>query len=86
MSDTNITPLPTVPSQPAVSAPPPVTLATRVMEWSRPVISAFSLGIFALEFFIACQKSDAPTLNIPVGAIVSLVSSVAGYDVGTPRW
>jgi hypothetical protein len=83
MSDPIITPTPAVPSQPAASGPQPVTLATRVMEWSRPVIAAFSLGIFALAFFVSWQRSDAATLNILVGAIVSLVSSVAGYYFGS---
>jgi hypothetical protein len=83
MGDTTITPAPPVLPEPAVSASPPVTLAAKVMEWSRPVIAVFSLGIFALAFLIAWQKQDAATLNILVGAIVSLVSSVAGYYFGS---
>jgi hypothetical protein len=59
-------------------------MATKVMEWSRPVIAIFSLVIFALAFFIAWQKlPDTATLNILVGAIVSLVSSVSGYYFGS---
>jgi hypothetical protein len=72
---------PESPSSP--SALPPVTLAAKVMEWSRPVIAVFSMSIFALAFFIAWQKSDASTLNILVGAIVSLVSSISGYYFGS---
>jgi hypothetical protein len=53
------------------------------MEWSRPVIAVFSLSIFALAFFVAWKNSDGPTLNILVGAIVSLVSSIAGYYFGS---
>jgi membrane protein implicated in regulation of membrane protease activity len=59
-------------------------MAAKVMEWSRPAIAFFSLVIFALAFWIAWQKlPDSGTLNILVGAIVSLVSSVSGYYFGS---
>ena len=58
-------------------------MAAKVMEWSRPVIALFSLVIFALAFWIAWGQKDTGTLNILVGAIVSLVSSVSGYYFGS---
>jgi hypothetical protein len=53
------------------------------MEWSRPVIALFSLVIFAVAFWVAWGNKDAQTFSILVGAIVSLVSSVAGYYFGS---
>jgi hypothetical protein len=68
---------------PPPSAPLPQTLAAQVMEWSRPVIALFSLLIFAVAFWIAWVNKDTQTFSILVGAIVSLVSSVAGYYFGS---
>jgi steroid 5-alpha reductase family enzyme len=53
------------------------------MEWSRPVLAIFSLVIFSLAFWISWEKNDSSTLDILVGAIVSLVSSVSGYYFGS---
>ena len=53
------------------------------MEWSRPVIALFSLAIFAVAFWVAWINKDTQTFSILVGAIVSLVSSVAGYYFGS---
>jgi hypothetical protein len=81
-TDTSATSTAPTPPTPPVSRTPP-TLAERVMEWSRPTIAIFSLSIFALAFFIAWNKGDGATLNILVGAVVSLVASISGYYFGS---
>ena len=79
---------PTEPASPPPVVPPAPTLADRVMEWSRPVIAVFSLAIFALAFWIAWglargDAKDTKMLDILVGAIVSLVSTISGYYFGS---
>lgn len=58
-------------------------MASRVMEWSRPVIAVFGLTIFALAFAIAWAAKDTGLMNILVGAIVALVSTISGYYFGS---
>lgn len=86
MSDTSSAPATNpVAAAPQPSPPPDQTLAARVMEWSRPVIALFSLAVFALAFWIAWQmKDNDPTIfSTLVGAVVTLVSSIAGYYFGS---
>lgn len=58
-------------------------LASKVMDWSRPVIAVFGLAIFALAFAIAWWSRDTGLMNILVGAIVALVSTISGYYFGS---
>ena len=53
------------------------------MDWSRPVIAVFGLTIFALAFAIAWWAKDTGLMNILVGAIVAMVSTVTGYYFGS---
>ena len=66
----------------APSSPAP-TLATRVMEWSRPVIGVLSLALFAAAFVIAATQKDNAVLQILVGAVVSGFSTILSYYFGS---
>ena len=57
--------------------------ASKVMEWSRPVIAVFGLIIFALSFTIAWWGKDTGLQNILTGAIVAMVSTITGYYFGS---
>jgi uncharacterized transporter YbjL len=57
--------------------------ASKVMEWSRPVIAVFGLIIFALSFAIAWWSHDTGLQNILTGAIVAMVSTITGYYFGS---
>lgn len=64
---------------------PALSLAQRVTEWAQPITAYMALGAFLAAMGLAYWRQDAASINLLIGAVISMANTVINYFFGSSR-